>query len=66
MSKHQTCNIQVQVEFPDEHVDEGMVSGTMTLHLPKVENVKSGLVNTKEGPHGSSEHPVGVRWPIIW
>ena len=34
-----------QVEFPDEDVAEGMVSGTVTLHLPKLENVKS-VVNS--------------------
>eukprot|EP00438_Fugacium_kawagutii_P028379 Skav207223 [mRNA] locus=scaffold1717:12749:42203:+ [translate_table: standard] len=37
--------LPTKVEFPDEHVDEGMLSGTMTLHLPKVENVKS-VVNS--------------------
>ena len=34
-----------QVEFPDEDVAEGRVSGTVTLHLPKLENVKS-VVNS--------------------
>lgn len=29
------------VDFPDEHVDQGMVSGTMRLKLPQLENVKS-------------------------
>ena len=33
------------MEFPDEDVAEGMVSGTVTLHLPKLENVKS-VVNS--------------------
>ena len=34
-----------KVEFPDEDVAEGRVSGTVTLHLPKLENVKS-VVNS--------------------
>ena len=33
------------MEFPDEDVAEGRVSGTVTLHLPKLENVKS-VVNS--------------------
>ena len=33
------------MEFPDEDAAEGRVSGTVTLHLPKLENVKS-VVNS--------------------
>ena len=38
------------MEFPDEDVAEGMVSGTVTLHLPKLENVKS-VVNSYLARH---------------
>ena len=51
------AHAQIQVDFPDEHVDQGMVSGTMTLHLPKVENVKSSLASMA-WPLGHGDFPM--------